>query len=109
MTSRVAATLVASMLLFHCGVTYAQAGYVPPLGFVPNAETAVAVVRAILTPIYDPQLLKREEPLVAEQRGDTWFVHGTLPCPRPNSCLGGVVEVVIAKKDARIISVVHSQ
>jgi NTF2 fold immunity protein len=90
--------------------TSAFAQYVPPRGFVPNAETAIAVARAILIPIYGAENIKREEPLVAEERTDRWIVRGTL-CPTlpPNSCLGGVAVVEIAKSDGRIVRVIRYQ
>lgn len=88
--------------------TFAQ--FVPPRGFVPNAETAIAVARAILIPIYGAEMIKREEPLVAEEKAERWIVRGTL-CPTlpPNTCLGGTAEIEITKSDGRILRVIHSQ
>lgn len=77
---------------------------------MPDAETAIAVARAILMPIYGKETIRREEPLVAEERTDRWIVRGTL-CPAlpPNTCLGGTAEIEIAKSDGRIIRVIHYQ
>jgi hypothetical protein len=101
------------MVLMVFGLIFSTSAfgqYVPPRGFVPNAETAIAVARAILIPIFGAEMVKREEPLVAVERADRWFVTGTL-CPTlpPNSCRDGVPEVEIAKIDGRILRVSHSQ
>ena len=77
-------------------------------GYIPNRETAIAVARAILTPIYDPELLKREEPLVAELKGDAWLVHGTL-CPSPDACPGGTIELALSRSSGRILSLSHGE
>jgi hypothetical protein len=51
----------------HVGAVHAQ--YTPLNGFIPNAETAVA--RAVI-PIYGADTIRREEPLIAEQKADRW-------------------------------------
>jgi hypothetical protein len=88
----------------------AFAQYVPPRGFVPDAQTAISVARAVLIPIYGAVWIKNQEPLVAEERTDRWIVRGTL-CPNQpaNSCQRGVAEIEIAKSDGRILRVIHSQ
>jgi hypothetical protein len=82
-------------------------GYTPFGGFVPNAETAISIARAILIPIYGAGAIKAEEPLTAHRHGDTWIIEGTLPCPKDASCVGGTAELQLSAKDGRILSVVH--
>jgi hypothetical protein len=83
----------------------AQHSYVPPTGFVPDAETASAIAEAVLAPIYGQRRIARQKPLTASLHGDRWIVMGHLP---PNT-LGGVAEVEIAKSDARILRVTHGR
>jgi NTF2 fold immunity protein len=79
----------------------------PLNGFIPNAETAVA--RAVI-PIYGADTIRREEPLIAEQKADRWIVRGTLNCGRGrNECIGGTAEIEIAKNDGHIFRVSHYQ
>lgn len=87
----------------------AQAGYVPPKGFVPDAATAIAIARAVLIPIYGAAKIRAEEPLMATRQGDVWNVHGTLHCgaAKLSDCLGGTAEVRLSAKDGRILFVIH--
>jgi hypothetical protein len=84
-------------------------GYVPPAGFVPNAETAISIARAVLIAIYGAQAIQAEEPLTAVRHGDVWVVEGTLPCPTGSSCIGGTAELRLSAKDGQILHVIHSQ
>jgi hypothetical protein len=84
-------------------------GYIPPAGFVPNAETAISIARAVLIPIYGAKAIQAEEPLTAERHGDVWVVEGTLPCPKGGSCVGGTAELQLSAKDGRILHVIHYQ
>jgi len=79
-----------------------------PWTFVPNAETATSIARAVLIPIYGAKVIQHEEPLIAERHGDIWIVHGTL-CPKGAPCLGGVAEVQLSAPDGRILHVTHSK
>lgn len=86
--------------------------FVPPGGFVKESETALAIARAVLIPIYGAKTIGDEEPFVATDLGDRWFVTGTLHCPgAPASsiCLGGTAEVEIAKSDGRIVRLIHGR
>jgi hypothetical protein len=77
----------------------------PADGFVPNAQTAIAIARAILVPIYGREQIEIEEPLSAKLEGEVWTVRGHLP---PH-LLGGVAEVEISKHDGRILHVFHGR
>jgi hypothetical protein len=90
--------------------TLAQSSYIPAAGFVPNADVAIAIARAVSVPIYGAEKIHSEEPLVAEPEGDAWLVHGTLQCSAgPDECIGGTVEVTIMRQDGRIVRIIHTQ
>jgi hypothetical protein len=92
----------------HVGAVHAQ--YTPPNGFIPNAETAIAVARAVLIPIYGADTIRREEPLIAEQKADRWIVRGTLNCGRGrDECIWDTAEIEIAKNDGHIFRITHYQ
>lgn len=88
------------------GGTQAKTNYVPPDGFVPNSETAIAVAKAVLTPVYGADVIRREEPFSADLDGDVWFVHGTLPKPGNR---GGVAEVSISRSKGCILRMIHGK
>ena len=86
-----------------------DAGYNPNHAFVPNADTAIAIARAVLIPIYGAKAIEAEEPLKAQRHGDIWVVQGTLPCPKGQMCVGGTAELQLSAKDGRILHVIHYQ
>ncbi len=93
---------------FLCSTALAQnPAFIPPKGFVPDAETAVTIARAVLIPIYGPAKIQAEEPLKAERHGDTWHVNGTLQCA-PN-CVGGTAHVEISARNGAILNVIHTK
>ena len=82
---------------------FADTGDVPPRGFVPDAQTAVAIARAVLVPIHGRTQFSHEEPLTASRKGDNWLVSGTLQCAP--QCLGGVAAASISARNGQILSV----
>lgn len=76
----------------------------PKEGLVPDAATAVRIAEAVWLPIYGKGIYEKR-PFVAKLKGDVWVVSGTLP----KDTLGGVPEAHIAKRDARVLKVVHGQ
>lgn len=78
--------------------------FVPPNGFVPDAQTAIKIAQAVWLPIYGERVL-RENPFKATLQGDVWTVEGSLP----KGTLGGVAIAEISKTDARILRVSHGQ
>jgi len=100
-------------------------GTVAQDGYVPDAQTAITIARAVLIPIYGAQTIQSEEPLTAKREGDVWTVTGTLQCPqykaraRPRiareirhlyeMCSGGTAELKLSAKDGRILHVIHGQ
>lgn len=78
---------------------------VPPDGFVPDAETAIAIARAVWLPIYGAKVIDAEKPYNARLNGDVWTVTGSLP----ERYSGGIAGVEISKQDGRIIRVSHNR
>jgi hypothetical protein len=107
MTMKHLVLFLAAALLFAnpSSSTYGAAdpGYEPSEGFVPDADTAAKISEIILVRIYGETQTNLEKPLKAALHGDVWIVEGTMP---PNM-LGGVAEVHISKKDARILYLKH--
>lgn len=82
--------------------------YVPPKGYVPDAKTALAVGRAVLTPVYGEEKLAHEEPFRASLQDDTWIVVGTL-AGSAKGVRGGVAEVWISKRTGAILRMTHGK
>ena len=85
---------------------YGGTSYVPPNGFVPDAATAIRVAESILVPIYGEEKVLSERPFRASLSGGVWTIEGTLPAGRS---AGGVALVKLAKRDARVIQVIHGK
>jgi hypothetical protein len=79
--------------------------YIPAHGFVPNAETAIAIAVAIWTPIYGRDKIESERPFHASLRGGTWVVEGSLP----QGQVGGAAVAEISRADGRILRVSHGK
>lgn len=80
-------------------------GYIPPDGFVPDSITAVRIAQAVWFPIYGEQHILSEQPFVAKLSGGVWTVFGTLP----KGAVGGTAVAKIAKRDGRVLFVIHYQ
>jgi hypothetical protein len=78
---------------------------------IPNAETAVKIAEAVLTPAYGAQLVREEEPFRAVVKGDVWTVYGTLHCDGNGGgpCAGGAAIVTLSKHDGRILTMIATQ
>ena len=88
----------------------APKGYVPPKGFVPDSATAVRIAVAVWIPIYGEQHILSEQPFVAKLKDGVWTVSGSLPPARPGVAIaGGTAQAEIAKRDGRILFVIHGQ
>lgn len=96
-------------------IAYAQSrpdrGVVPKRGFVPNAETAIAVAEAVLTPVYGKTAVVSERPFKATLTRNVWTVTGSVPCDEPPGipCPGGAAEVKISRISGRIVYMRHYQ
>ncbi len=82
-----------------------QKGFIPKNGFVPDERTAIAIAEAVLVPIYGKEQINSEKPLKASLQDGIWTVQGSLP----KGWDGGVAIVKIAKRDARIVYLIHEQ
>jgi hypothetical protein len=95
--------LLVMMHMLGTAASFAQNAR-PKEGLVPDAATAVRIAEAIWLPIYGKAIYEKR-PFVAKLQGDVWVVSGTLPM----DTLGGVPEAHIAKRDARVLKVIHGQ
>jgi hypothetical protein len=82
-----------------------KGSYVPPAGFVPDAETAISIARAVWIPIYGAKQIDRQKPYEVTLTGDVWTVTGSLP----KGYSGGVAGAEISKRDGRVIRVSHDK
>jgi hypothetical protein len=87
------------------GDTMQHGKNIPAKGFVPDAETAVKIAEAVLTPIYGASQVQSERPFTARLRGGIWLVVGHLP----DGADGGVAEVRISKHTGEILGVRHGK
>jgi hypothetical protein len=83
----------------------AENNYKPKDGYVPDAETAVAIAVAVWDPIYGKDQIAQEKPYKASLAKGIWTVTGSLP----ENTVGGVAEADISKDDGRILRVSHGQ
>ncbi|SRR6266498_3388177 len=82
-----------------------QRSYIPPNGFVPDSATAVRIAVAVWIPIYGEHQIISKHPFVAKLDKDVWTVTGTLPA----GYQGGTAIARIARRDGRILFVIHGQ
>jgi hypothetical protein len=82
----------------------------PKEGYVRDAETAIKIAEAVLSPIYGIDKVEQERPFVAKLKGSIWHVRGALNRdPSGTKQVGGVAVVEISKKDGRIRRVSHGR
>ncbi len=79
----------------------------PKDGYVPDAETAIAVAVAIWTPIYGKEKIEKEKPYTAKLADGVWIVKGSLP--KSKGMKGGVALAEISKDDCRVLRVSHGK
>jgi hypothetical protein len=99
--------VLCGLILISTQTTFGWAGqsYKPPLGFVPDANTACKIAEAILEPIYGKAKILAERPFTAVLHGGVWLVKGTLHTKGH----GGVARVQISKADGRILGAIHGR
>jgi len=83
----------------------AKNSYKPKDGYVPDAQTAIAIAVAAWNPIFGKDQIAKEKPYKARLSKGIWTVEGSLPEGTP----GGVAEAKISKDDGRILRVIHGQ
>ncbi len=77
----------------------------PACGYVPDAETAVAIALAVWKPLYGKERIGKEKPYTATLSNGAWTVSGTPPL----DALGGTAFARIARDDGRILLVSHGK
>ena len=102
----VVSAVLATTLITSAAMAQSPFNYRPPKGVVPDANTAVRIAEAVLSPIYGADKIKREEPFRAISDGEVWHVRGDMHCDR---CLGGVAEIEISKTDGRVLRIGHGK
>ncbi len=96
--------------------SFSQNNFIPPNGYVPDAETAKKIAEAIWLPIYGISVLD-EKPYRATLIGDTvWKVYGslhnegdTLTATYFQITVGGVAMIELRKKDCKVLKVIHEK
>ncbi|MBU1105339.1 MAG: YbbC/YhhH family protein [Candidatus Riflebacteria bacterium] len=81
--------------------------YKPKEGYVPDAETAIAIAVAVWKPIYGKDKIENEKPYQAILASGVWTVESSLP--GQGRMVGGVAVAEIAKDDGRILRVSHGK
>ena len=81
------------------------ASFRPKNGYVPDAQTAIAVAIAACTPIYGRNRIESEKPFRATLKNGVWTVTGTLP---EGFDLGTAI-AELAQDDGRVLRVIHGQ
>jgi hypothetical protein len=94
--------LLVSPVLAEDGVLHS---YIPPAGYVPDAETAIRIAVAVWEPIYGKKQIESEKPYQATLKNGVWIVEGSLP----DDALGGVAVAEISKSDGTILRVTHGR
>ncbi len=100
---------IALVLAVSTGLSQARraSSFKPKDGFVPDAETAVKIAEAVLTPVRGEKQIASERPFTATLHGDAWKDESTLNCAP--ACGGGTAEVKISKTSGRILFMNHSE
>ena len=108
-----ARTIILSLILLSslAVVAYAEVLKLEPEDAIPGNDEikteamAIQIAKEALIPVYGEKQIESEEPFSAHLEGDVWFVHGHLP----EGWVGGVAEVTLAKKDGRVIRMIHGK
>jgi NTF2 fold immunity protein len=79
--------------------------YMPPAGYVPDAETAIRIAVAVWEPIYGRKHIQGQRPFRATLHGGVWTVTGSLP----RGAVGGTAEADISKRDGSVLRVTHGK
>lgn len=92
--------MITFSLSFSCSSIRKHHHDIPANGYVPNAETAIKIAKAVLVNYIGADDIKGEEPFKAELlKGKVWIVTGT----HPKGVFGGAPYMEIRKKDGKII------
>jgi hypothetical protein len=75
-------------------------------GIVKDAKTAADIAFIYLNKIYGEKKINNELPLIVYPINGFWFVEGTFNMGNAN---GGVAEIIITKKDGKVIHITHGK
>ena len=78
--------------------------YRPADGYVPDAQTAIAIAVNVWVPIYGKDHIERQKPYSAMLVDGYWVVSGSLPV----TVVGGVAHAVIEKRTGQVTYVIHT-
>jgi hypothetical protein len=98
-------TILLALAVFTPGDDDMKDSYMPKEGNVPTEEVAIKIAVAVWEPIYGAKQIEGEKPYHATLDDGVWTVEGTLP----EGMKGGVALAEIAKKDGRILRVIHGK
>lgn len=96
-------TAICFVLVLGVIAVQAQKSFKPTEGYVPNAETAIAIAVAVWNPIYGKRTIEQEKPFHATLSEGVWTVSGSVH----EDEIGGAAEAKISKDDGRILRVIH--
>ncbi len=78
--------------------------FVPKGGYVPDANTAIAIAYAVAVPVYGEKAIEAEKPFRTELKDGNWIVLGTLH----HATSGGTLIVQIDQASGKILYLNHS-
>jgi hypothetical protein len=101
------------VMIFASGVSAeSKHNFVSSSGFVPDAETAVAIAVAVWKPIYGKEQIEKQVPYHAQLIDGIWIVEGSYPKSiyDPNAPVpGGAAIAEISKLTGEVLRVSHSK
>lgn len=103
----VAAVVIALGSVFAGKAPVQDFNYVPPKGYVPDADTAASVAAAVLVPVYGKEEIGRQTPFKVTLVKDAWIVEGTIKSVPGTIFVGGTALVKISKKTGAILRMTH--
>ena len=77
--------------------------YTPPAQFVGDSASAVRIAVEVWNAKYGEKEIASQQPYIAQLQDSVWRVTGSLPANH----VGGVAEVEINRRDAKILRVSH--
>jgi len=72
---------------------------------IKDKKTAIAVAEPILFKIYGQKNITEQRPYECYIIDGYWYISGTLP----ENSMGGVFEIIISSKDAKVVKLVHGK
>jgi hypothetical protein len=102
------ACLLTTGLLFASGHHQKLPGYIPKDGFVPDKITAIALARAVLSPMYRENKIEIDEEFTVLSDTDTGHIssHTT---PATKYQLGGRFQLEISKSKGCILRLIQTE